>query len=93
MCGEHRDRPAEFAAQAEDGESLLRLVDGLSAECLAALDGAGPVGWGVLRQRRRDGGEVVEIPAAEALLHAVEHLRGHADEASLTRHLWLNRSQ
>jgi hypothetical protein len=88
-----RDRPAEFAAQAEDGESLLRLVDGLSAECLAAFDGAGPVDWGVLRQRQRDGGEVVEIPAAEALFHAVDHLRGHADEASLTRHFWLNRSQ
>jgi len=88
-----RDRPAEFAAQAEDGESLLRLVDGLSAECLALLDQAGPIDWAGLRQRRRDGGEVVEIPAAEALFHAVEHLRGHADEASLTRHLWLARSR
>jgi len=27
------------------------------------------------------------MPAAYALFHAVEHLRGHADEASLTRHL------
>lgn len=88
-----RDRPAEFAAQAEDAESLLRLVDELSAECLAALDTAVPVDWAALRERRRDGGEVVQIPAAEALFHAVEHLRGHADEASLTRHLWLNRSR
>jgi hypothetical protein len=88
-----RDRPAEFAARAEDGESLLRLVDGLSGECLAALDRAGPVDWGALRERRRDSGEVVQIPAAEALFYAVEHLRGHADEASLTRHLWLARSQ
>ena len=88
-----RDRPAEFAAHAEDGESLLRLVDGLSTECLAALDGAGPIDWGALRQRKRDDGEVVEIPAAEALFHAVEHLRGHADEASLTRHFWLTRSK
>jgi hypothetical protein len=88
-----RDRPAEFAAHAEDGESLLRLVDGLSAECLAALDSAGPIHWGALRQRERDNGEIVQIPAADALFHAVEHLRGHADEASLTRHLWLTRSQ
>jgi hypothetical protein len=88
-----RDRPAEFAAHAEGGDSLLRLLDALSAECLAALDGAGPVDWAALRQRRRDGGEVVEVPAVEALFHAVEHLRGHADEASLTRHLWLNRSR
>lgn len=88
-----RDRPAEFAAHAEDGGSLLRLVDDLSAECLATLDGAGPVDWGALRQRRRDDGEVVRIPAAEALFYAVEHLRGHADEASLTRHLWQARSR
>ncbi len=88
-----RDRPAEFAAHADDAESLLRLADDLSAECLAALDGAGPIDWGALRQRRRDDGEVVEIPAAEALFHAVEHLRGHADEASLTRHFWLARSE
>lgn len=87
-----RDRPGEFAAHAEDRESLLRLIDGLAAECLAALDGAGPIDWGTTRERRRDDGEVVHIPAAEALFHAVEHLRGHADEASLTRHLWLARS-
>ena len=88
-----RDRPGEFAAHAEDGESLLRLVDGLSAECLVTLDDAGPIDWGALRQRPLDTGEVVQISAAEALFHAVEHLRGHADEASLTRHLWLTRSQ
>lgn len=86
-----RDRAAEFAAQAEDGESLLRLIEGLSAECVSLLDGAGSVDWGAFRKRRRDGGEVVQIPAAEALFHAVDHLRGHADEASLTRHCWLNR--
>lgn len=84
-----RDRPAEFAARTEDAGSLLGLIDGLSAECLALLDGAGPIDWGAPRQRRRDAGDVVEIPAAEALFHAVDHLRGHADEASLTRHFWL----
>lgn len=83
-----RDRPAEFAAHTENAESLLRLVDDLSAECLAVLDEAEPVDWGSPRQRMRDNGEVIEIPAAEALFHAVEHLRGHADEASLTRHFW-----
>jgi len=88
-----RDRPAEFAAQADDAGSLLRLIDELSAECLAALDNAGPIDWASLRERRRDSGEVVHIPAAEALFHAVEHLRGHADEASLTRHFWLHGSR
>lgn len=88
-----RDRPAEFAAQVEDGEPLLALIDDLEAECLALLDGAGAVDWAALRERRRDGGEVVQVPAAEALFHAVEHLRGHADEASLTRHFWLDRSR
>lgn len=86
-----RDRAAEFAARSEGGEALLSLIDDLSAECLGMLDDAEPIDWGALRERRRDGGEVVQIPAAEALFHAVDHLRGHADEASLTRHCWLAR--
>jgi hypothetical protein len=28
------------------------------------------------------------MTAGEALLFAATHLRGHADEAMLTRHLW-----
>ena len=83
-----RDRPAEFAAVVEGPERLLRLVDELAADCAAVLDAAGPVEWSALRRRRRDDGEIVEMSAADALFHAVGHLRGHADEAALTRHFW-----
>jgi hypothetical protein len=31
---------------------------------------------------------VVDLTAAYALMHAVEHLRGHVDQASLVRHVW-----
>ncbi len=87
-----RDRSAEFTATADDPASLLQLIEDLAADCAAALDSAGPVDWGELRQRTRDDGEVVETSASYYLIHAVEHLRGHADEASLTRHMWTARS-
>jgi hypothetical protein len=83
-----RDRPAEFAAVADGPEDLLRLIDDLAADCDAALDTAGSVGWSDTRQRRRHDGSVNEVSVAYVLLHAVTHLRGHADEASLTRHAW-----
>jgi hypothetical protein len=87
-----RDRPAEFTATADGPGPLLHLVDDLAAHCAATLDTAGSVEWGHMRRRTRDGGEVVEVSAAYALIQAVTHLRGHADEASLTRHLWMAQS-
>ena len=87
-----RDRPAEFAATAAGAATLLDLVDALAADCAAVLEAAGSIDWGTLRRRHRDDGSIVEMPAADALFHAVEHLRGHADEAALTRHVWLARS-
>lgn len=86
-----RDRAGEFAAVAEGPDSVLSLIDGLSTECSAILDACEGVDWGTPRTRRRDDGSLIEASAAVALFHAVEHLRGHADEASLTRHLWAAR--
>lgn len=83
-----RDRDAEFAATADDAAGLMRRVDALAVECTEALDRAGDPDWGALRRRTRSDGETVEVTAAEALIQAVDHLRGHADEASLTRHIW-----
>lgn len=88
-----RDRALEFAAVADGPESLLALIDGLSAECDAMLDACAGIDWTTPRQRRRDDGSILEMPAAEALLFAVTHLGGHADEAALTRHLWAARAQ
>jgi hypothetical protein len=87
-----RDRPAEFVATAESAESLIGLLDGIAADCDRALASPPPVDWSSRRRRTRDDGEVVDESAAYVLLHAVEHLRGHADEASLTRHAWMARS-
>lgn len=83
-----RDRDAEFAAVAADAPSLLGVVEGLAADCEAAFEAARPLDWAEPRRRTRSDGEVVEVTAAHLLVQAVEHLRGHADEASLTRHVW-----
>jgi len=87
-----RDRPAEFAAVADGPESLLALIDGLAAEHGRLLEVCEGVDWSAPRRRRRDDGSTSEMTAGEALLFAVTHLRGHADEAALTRHLWRARS-
>ena len=87
-----RDRVGEFAAVADGAESLIGMVDRLSTEGAALLDACEGIDWATPRTRRRDDGETVEMSAAEALLFAVTHLRGHADEAALTRHFWTARA-
>ncbi|HLE38915.1 MAG TPA: DinB family protein [Acidimicrobiia bacterium] len=86
-----RDRNAEFGAKSNDPAALLRLIDDLAADCMASLDTTEPIDWGALHPWKRASGEVVEFTAAYALIHGVEHLRGHTDQASLTRHLWEGR--
>jgi hypothetical protein len=83
-----RDRAGEFAAVADGPESLLVMIARLAPECAVILDACEGVDWGTPRTRRRDDGSVIEMSAAAALFHGVEHLRGHANEAALTRHLW-----
>jgi hypothetical protein len=83
-----RNRAGEFAAVADGPEPLLALIDALEAECGAILGGCAGMDWSVMRQRRRDDGSVAEMSALQALLLALIHLHGHADEAMLTRHLW-----
>ena len=82
-----RDRDAEFAVTAGGAEPLLALIEDLEADCRSLL-GSGPFDWGAAIRRTRSTGEVVELSAAQLLFHAVTHLRGHADEAALTRHVW-----
>lgn len=83
-----RDREAEFGAKSADPADLLRLIDELAVESTTALDSVETVDWSALHPWKRASGEVVEFTTAYALIHGVEHLRGHADQASLTRHLW-----
>ena len=87
-----RDRPAELAARVDGPDSLLRLIDEVAADCTATLDSAGVVDWAEVRRLERSGEQTVEMSAAFAIIHAAEHLRGHADEASLTRHVWMEQS-
>ncbi len=87
-----RDREAEFATRERDPQALLEMIDGFSAECLAALEAAAGTDWDNTREWTRAGGGTMEVTAAYALIHALEHLRGHVDQASLVRHLWEARS-
>ncbi|HAX81781.1 MAG TPA: hypothetical protein DCY40_04360 [Actinobacteria bacterium] len=82
-----RDRPAEFAATATGPEALLELLGTLGADILATLDDAGTVDWSAVRSFPRADGTRAEMTAAWALIHGIDHLRGHADEAALTRHV------
>ena len=82
-----RDRPTEFDYAARDSGELLALVDGMFEECLALVDKSREVDWGALR-RHWDATRDIELFAAWALLHAVEHLREHVGQISLTRQLW-----
>ncbi len=84
-----RDRDSEFLATEDDPAALIRLVDDYTADCLAALQSADAMDWNAMRQTQGRGGDAQpEVPAAYALIHATEHLRGHVDQATLTRSLW-----
>ena len=90
-----RDRSSEFRSTAEDPGELLRLVDEMSAHCTVLLRDAGEVDWSAKRKIDAlawDPG-VKEVPAAFAILHALEHLGQHLAHCSLTRQLWQNRAQ
>ncbi|MGE5227201.1 MAG: DinB family protein [Planctomycetaceae bacterium] len=85
-----RDRDAEFRTVATSDTDLLASVDGYAQRCLALLDAAGPFEPDAPRttSRRATGDDPEVVSAAWALLHALEHLREHVGQASLTRQLW-----
>jgi len=85
-----RDRPGEFEFTARDAGELLAFVDGMFEECLSLVDSSRTVDWAALR-KHWDPGRDIELFAAWALLHAVEHLREHVGQISLTRQLWERR--
>jgi uncharacterized damage-inducible protein DinB len=84
-----RDRDAEFRASADDPGALLRLVDELSDDCRRLLAEASDVDWSAQRKTHARPGDAPEtVPAAFALLHALEHLGQHVAHCSLTRQVW-----
>ena len=82
-----RDRPTEFDFTAHDSGELLAFVDGLFEECLSLSDSSRTVDWSALRSQG-DPDTDIHLFAAWALLHALEHLREHVGQISLTRQLW-----
>ena len=85
-----RDRDAEFEATARKPAELLHFVDSATAVCLDLIDEDRAVDWSALRNHWDDKQET-KLFAAWALLHALEHLREHVGQISLTRQLWEQR--
>jgi hypothetical protein len=82
-----RDRDSEFQVTATGAGELLAFADGLFEECLDLIDKDRVVDWGAIRQHW-DPGRGIEVFAAWALIHALEHLREHVGHVGLTRQLW-----
>jgi len=74
-----RDRDSEFRVNADDPAALIDLFDREPT-----------MDWGTIRRThtRPDASDAIEVPAAWALLHAIEHLREHLGQMQLTRQLW-----
>jgi uncharacterized damage-inducible protein DinB len=89
-----RDRDAEFRTVATSDGDLLATVERYGERCRALLDAAGPFEPAASRTtfRHATGDEPEVVTAAWALLHALEHLREHVGQASLTRQLWEQRA-
>jgi uncharacterized damage-inducible protein DinB len=85
-----RDRPTEFEYAARDSGELLAFADGMFEQCLDLVDKERSVDWGATR-KHWDPGRDIQIFAAWALLHSLEHLREHVGQMSLTRQLWERR--
>ena len=82
-----RNRDDEFVATTPDAASLLAFLDDMHRDCAALLDDTATVDWAAVRSIRT--GE--PTPVAWALLHAIEHLREHMGQITLTRQI-LDRS-
>lgn len=68
---------------------MMRVIDEVSAECIDALNSVETVDWSAMRETEGRGGDAPpQVPAAYAIIHVTEHLRGHVDQVSLMRQLW-----
>ena len=85
-----RNRDAEFEATTRDPAELLHFVDSATAVCLDLVSKERTVDWSALRRHWAQEQDVQPF-AAWALLHALEHLREHVGQISLTRQLWEQR--
>src|SRR3972149_4173309 len=88
-----RDRDSEFRVAEDDPEALLKLFDETAAQCTALFDSPRDVDWSAIRKThtRPDASDEIQVPAAWALLHAIEHVREHLGQMQLTQQLWKTR--
>lgn len=85
-----RDRDSEFKASTDDAIDFQRFFEDMARDCTAALASSDEVEWSAMRNTEGRGGDAPpQVSAAYALIHVTEHLRGHVDQVSLMRHLWL----
>lgn len=84
-----RNRDDEFVATMPDAGSLLTFFDGMVADCRAILAASTVADWSAPAKThaRPQPYEEGEVPAAWALLHALEHLGEHTGQIQLTRQL------
>jgi hypothetical protein len=80
-----RDRDSEFLTSASNSGELRAWFEDIAKQCGALLATDDSIDWGAVRV---DPDDQQKLPAAFALLHAMEHLREHEGQMSLTRQLW-----
>lgn len=103
----YRHRDDEFAVVAADAQSVLVIFDEIARDCTALLAHPVSVDWNAILpdvERIPDGMQLRTAPAPPArdspeavlagwaLIHALEHLREHEGQMSLTRQLWDQRA-
>ncbi len=82
-----RSRAEEFATAFASEETALALVDELLNSTLGAFDAVNAVDWLEVVPTVEQPGNPVTT-RAYCLVHAIEHLREHTAQLSLTRQLW-----
>jgi hypothetical protein len=82
-----RDRPSEFEFAADSPEAFAAMVDERFERCLALTSKDRSIDWSAIR-KHWDATSGVEVLAAWALVHALEHLGEHVGHITLTRQLW-----
>ena len=84
-----RNRDDEFIATMPDASSLLAFVASMHADCTRLLDQPEGINWGAIRPThpRPNADDPSQVSASWALLHALEHVREHVGQMSLTRQL------
>src|SRR3990172_673758 len=88
-----RDRDSEFRVAEDDPGALISFFDDMASQCNEFLTSPREVNWAAIRRThtRPDASDAIQVPAAWALLHAIEHLREHLGQTQLTKQLWKTR--